>query len=135
MASNRLKVVTKDECLALLRQASIGRVALTVRAMPEIHPVAFGLLDESVVFRAGRGTMLHAAARGTIVAFEADGFDLDAFQGWSVLVVGPAVEVTDPGEIATTREHLVGHWVPDDEDHVVRIGAHQISGRRIGPPS
>jgi nitroimidazol reductase NimA-like FMN-containing flavoprotein (pyridoxamine 5'-phosphate oxidase superfamily) len=131
MPSSRLEAVSKEDCLTLLRQAAIGRVAVSVGAIPEIFPVNFCLIDDAIVFRAARGTKLLTASRETVVAFEVDDFDVDNRQGWSVLVVGPSDEVTEPEEIATARERLADGWVPGDPDHVLRITPHRVSGRRI----
>ncbi len=131
MPSGRLEVISKEDCLALLRQATIGRVAVSAGAIPEIFPVHFCLIDDAIVFRAGRGTTLHKASRHAVVAFEVDDFDIDGRHGWSVLVVGPSEEVTQPEEIATAKQRLVDGWVPGARDHVLRIPLHRISGRRI----
>jgi uncharacterized protein len=131
MPSGRLEVVSKEGCLALLRQATMGRVAVTVGAIPEIFPVNFCLIDDAIVFRTGPGTKLYAASRRAIVAFEVDEFDVDDRHGWSVLVVGPSEEVTQPDEITKARRQLADGWVPGDRDHVLRIAPHRVSGRRI----
>jgi uncharacterized protein len=131
MPSGRLRTISNEECLVLLRQVAIGRVAVTVGAMPEILPVHFALIDDAIVFRAGRDTRLHTASRGTVLAFEVDGFDMDARHGWSVLVVGPSDEVTEPGEVVAARQLLADDWVPADEDHVLCITPHRVTGRRI----
>jgi nitroimidazol reductase NimA-like FMN-containing flavoprotein (pyridoxamine 5'-phosphate oxidase superfamily) len=129
--SSRLEVVSKEDCLALLRQATIGRVAVSVGAIPEIFPVNFRLIDDAIVFRAGRGTRLHTATRDAVVAFEVDDFNLDLRHGWSVLVVGPSDEITQPDEVFMAKEQLDDGWVPADREHVLRIIPHRVSGRRI----
>jgi uncharacterized protein len=57
-----------------------------------------------VVFRTGEGTKLDAAIVGSRVAFEVDETDAAARTGWSVVVRGEAVEVTDPAELARLRK-------------------------------
>jgi uncharacterized protein len=131
MPTGRLKVISREECLALLRQGAIGRVAVSVGAIPEIFPVRYCLIDDAIVFRAGRDTRLHMASRQAVLAFEVDEFDIDACHGWSVLVVGRSDEVTDPDEIAIARQRLADDWVPADDDHVLRIAPHRVTGRRI----
>ncbi len=133
MPSGRLEVISKEDCLALLRQAAIGRVAVSVGALPEIFPVNFCLIDDLIFFLAARGTSLHAATREAVVAFQVDDFDLDARRGWSVLVVGPSAEVIQPDEITIARAQLDDGWVPGDPDHILRITPHRVSGRRIAP--
>ena len=64
---------------------------------PVVFPVNFVLDRHRVVYRTGEGTKLDAAYRGSRVAFEIDGTDTAARTGWSVLVRGEAIEVTDRG--------------------------------------
>jgi len=131
MARSTIEVVSKEDCLALLGQAAIGRVAVSVGAIPEIFPVHFRLIDDAIFFQAVRGTKLHAASREAVVAFQVDEFDVDARRGWSVLVVGPSQEVTRPDEAVVARQQLDDGWVPGDPDHILRITPHRVSGRRI----
>ena len=69
------EVLDEEECYALLAGASLGRVGVTVGAMPAIFPVNFALVGHHVVFSTGLGTKLTAALAGSVVAFEADWAD------------------------------------------------------------
>jgi nitroimidazol reductase NimA-like FMN-containing flavoprotein (pyridoxamine 5'-phosphate oxidase superfamily) len=132
MATGSLKVLTRGECLALLGQAGIGRVGVSLGAIPEVFPVHFCLMGDAIVFRTGAGTKLHAASHGAVVAFEVDEFEIDARCGWSVLVIGRSGRVRHPVEIHEARQQLQPDgWVPGDRDQIVRIMPHKISGRRI----
>ena len=131
MSTSRLDVLSREECLALLRLAKIGRVGLTVRAIPEILPVHFCLIDDAIVFRAANDTSLHTASQRAILAFEADEFDVDDRQGWSVLVVGPSSELIQAEQIETARRELADDWVTGDHDRVLRITPQRVSGRRL----
>jgi len=130
MPNARLEVLSEEDCRALLRQGAIGRVAVSVGAIPEIFPVNFCLIDDSIFFRTARGTKLFAAALGAVVAFQVDNFDVGARQGWSVLVVGPTDEVTQPDEIARAKSQLDEGWVPGGPDRVLRVTPYRVSGRR-----
>lgn len=135
MPSSKLEAISKEDCLALLGKATIGRVALSVGAIPEIFPVNFCLIDDAIVFRAARGTRLHKGSRDAVVAFQVDDFDVDARHGWSVLVVGLANEITEPEAVAMARHHLDDGWVVGDEDDILHITPHRVSGRRIAAHS
>jgi len=135
VARGRISILTPDECLALLTDARLGRVGVTVASLPEIFPVNFCVIDGDVVFRTGEGTKLHMATREAVVAFEVDQFDVDSQCGWSVLVVGTCSEERDPNRVLDARRQLPDDWVPGDRDHVVRITPHKVSGRRISVPS
>lgn len=131
MSSGKLEVLSKDECLVLLGQAKVGRVGVSVRAIPEIFPVNFCLLEGAIVFRTAEGTKLHAATHDAVLAFEVDDFDDDVRRGWSVLVIGHSSEVTEPSEINAARRLLSDTWVPPERYYVIRIAPERVTGRRI----
>ena len=131
MSARQLEVLSTEECLSLLRQAEVGRVAVTVGAIPEIFPVNYCLLDSTIAFRTGEGTKLHAATHRAVVAFEVDHFDPEVQRGWSVLVVGHAGEITDPQQVTAARRLLSDTWVPVDRHHVISIALDRVTGRRI----
>ena len=90
------EVLDEEECYALLAGASLGRVGVTVGAMPAIFPVNFALVGRHVVFSTGLGTKLTAALAGSVVAFEADWADETGGAAWSVQAVGRSTLV-EPG--------------------------------------
>src|SRR3974377_345971 len=92
--------LSKSECFGLLARAGVGRVAFVDDLGPMVLPVNFVLDRHMVVFRTDGGAKLDAAGRGSRVAFEVDGTDEAARTGWSVVIRGEAVEVTDPAELA-----------------------------------
>lgn len=126
-----LDVLTEQECYRLLRQhaTAVGRVGVSVAAVPEILPVNFAMIDKDIVFRTGRGTKLHTATDGAVLAFEVD--DADDSSGWSVLVIGRSTEVTEAAEVVAALAVIADGWVPGEHEHVVRITPFRVSGRRI----
>lgn len=132
MTSRNLEILSREECMDLLRTQAVGRVGLQFGTAPAVLPVVFGLLDDDVVFRTDPGTKLTAALMGVMVAFEVDHADVVSRTGWSVLVVGKAEEVRD----RATREKVealgIEPWAPEGRDHVVRISTRSITGRRLG---
>jgi uncharacterized protein len=126
--------LTKSECFALLARERLGRVAVVDDRGPVVFPVNFVLDRHMVVFRAGEGTKLDAACRGSRVAFEIDGADAAAHTGWSVLVRGEAIEVTGPAELARLRKLPLDPWAPGPKTHYVRILPAVLTGRRIWAP-
>jgi uncharacterized protein len=99
-----------------------------------VFPVNFVLDRQMVVFRTDAGTKLDAACHGSRVAFEIDGTDTAARTGWSVLVRGEAIEVTDPAELARLRKRRLDPWAPGDKAQFVRILPAALTGRRISAP-
>jgi uncharacterized protein len=130
----RWQEMTKSECFALLARAHLGRVAVVDDCGPAVFPVNFVLDRHMVVFRTDEGTKLDAACRGSRVAFEVDGTDPANRAGWSVLVRGEAIEVTDPDELARLRKRPLHPWAPGARTHYVRILPAALTGRRISAP-
>ncbi|MBE8524741.1 pyridoxamine 5'-phosphate oxidase family protein [Amycolatopsis sp. H6(2020)] len=85
-------LLDRQQCLALLRTASLGRVIYTHRAMPAVRPVRFTVVDDAVVFAVPPGSPLYAGARDAVVAFEVDEFAADLGAGWYVSLLGRATE-------------------------------------------
>ena len=90
-----LELLTEADCLLLLAGAEIGRVGVSVGALPAIFPVNYRVENGQIFFRTGEGVKLRAALDHTVVAFEVDQANVDLQEGWSVLVVGMASEVAD----------------------------------------
>jgi uncharacterized protein len=121
------------ECLRLLASVTVGRVGVTIDALPAVLPVNFVMSEGAVVFRTVPGTKLDAATAGAVVAFEADDHGTaDAPGGWSVLVRGIARELTLPSELAKARALPLEPWAWDcGADRFVRIEPRVLTGRRI----
>jgi nitroimidazol reductase NimA-like FMN-containing flavoprotein (pyridoxamine 5'-phosphate oxidase superfamily) len=124
--------LTWDECLDRLRIGSIGRIAVTHRALPAIVPVNYVLSGSRVMFRTEPGGMLARACAGTVVAFEVDELDPEGRSGWSVLVVGQA-ELLDGSAALRAAEAGLVAAVGSGRDQFVAISIGQLSGRLIQP--
>ena len=122
-----LEVLSPGECYRLLRLRSLGRVGLVVNGEPLVYPVRYRLVKGSVLFRAAAGTTLSAGTAGALVTFEADWFDDQAHQGWSVLAVGRALAVDAD---APAGSGLRRPWAAGPH-HLVQITPGAITGRRI----
>ena len=130
---NGLQILGRHECLALLRTVHLGRVAVSMRALPVIVPVRYALLGEDVVFRTGTGTRLGACAEHAVVAFEADHVDPETGAAWSVCVTGMAWEMRRPDEIHEAGTLALEVLPGASMDHFVRIRADVVTGRRVVP--
>jgi len=127
----QVRELTRSECFELLASAPLGRVAVTDDLGPVVFPVSFVLDRHTVVFRTEAGTKLDAAGRGSRVCFEADGIDVAALAGWSVIVRGEITEVTEESELARLRELPLRVWAVGPRNHYVRILPAVLTGRRI----
>lgn len=130
---NGLEVLDRETSLALLATATLGRIGVTSAALPTIFPVNFWFDGERILVRTTEGTKLHAATAGAVVAFEVDDFDPLYHSGWSVVVTGPATELTDPADLERVEHQPLPHWAPRIDGHVVAIDPAIVSGRRIVP--
>lgn len=129
---SRLKILTHDECMGLLRSHRFfGRIGYSVDGVPIILPINFVVDGDSIVFSTTRGSKLSWLSNHSRVSFQADhGRPLDQ-SGWSVLVHGVAQEVTDPAAVAAFQLGPLRSWAVPSEEHWVRISIDEISGRRL----
>lgn len=119
------------DCLALLRSVPVGRLVYHENVLPEIRPVNFAVVGDSVVIWSVPGSE-HASITGQVVAFEADEIDTATRSGWSVVVIGKAEHAPDAAELARSLPPGQGPWVAGPFERTVRIPIVRISGRRLG---
>lgn len=127
---NGLEVLDRAECVRLLGTRSLGRIAISVDALPTILPVNYVVVgDDQVVMRTRRGSRLSRATRNAVVAFEVDEFDDTWGEGWSVMVRGVAREVQP--DTAPPPRTTVWPWQDTAETRLVGISLDLVSGRRL----
>lgn len=126
-----LEILDRQQCLALLATAPIGRIVFTHRALPAVQPVNFVLDGEAIVIRTSPGSKLTGAIHDAVVAFEADEFDLDERSGWSVTAVGHATLVLDEPERRRLEALPLRPWAPGKRHHILRIPVDVVTGRRL----
>jgi len=131
LIDNGLEILSPEQCHDLLRRNTVGRVAVTIAALPAIFPVNYAVHDGDIVFLTGEGTKLRAAADGAVVAFQIDHFDEAVRTGWSVMAIGLAQEMTDADDVAWARGLGLQPFAAGDRTHIIRIRPEFISGRRI----
>jgi nitroimidazol reductase NimA-like FMN-containing flavoprotein (pyridoxamine 5'-phosphate oxidase superfamily) len=106
----------------------MGRIGISVGALPTIMPINFRVDGDRILFRTGVGTKLDAATRGAVVAFEVDDFDPMYHSGWSVVVTGVAHEVDDADDQAMST---TPRWAPGQSERLVEVSLDHVSGRRL----
>ncbi|MGH2871377.1 MAG: pyridoxamine 5'-phosphate oxidase family protein [Solirubrobacteraceae bacterium] len=128
--------LSRPECLDLLEAQHFGRLIVGLKGTPVIRPLnyVFDRVSQSVVFRTGPGSKLHALTRAGTATFEIDRFDPALGEGWSVIIRGVITEVTAPGEIERARRLGLNRWPGGPMPHWVRIRAWTVSGRRVVSP-
>lgn len=127
-----LEILAVDACRDRLRHAHVARIGFLDHGEMSVLPVNIAMDDHDVVFRTGPGSKLSAAAMGSPVCVEIDGWDDLSHTGWSVLARGTASTVDDDHEIARLDQLPVRPWAtPDQRTHWVRVTVNEITGRRI----
>ncbi|MCC5953466.1 MAG: pyridoxamine 5'-phosphate oxidase family protein [Acidimicrobiia bacterium] len=129
-----LEMLSRDECLALLDTASVGRIGLSEDALPVIFPVNFVVDGDRVVIGTADGVKLTAASRQLVVAFQADSWDPLRHTGWSVLVRGTASAIEDPAEVAAAERLPLRPWGRPRPVRYISIALELVEGRRLDQP-
>jgi uncharacterized protein len=129
-----LENLDRRVCLDLLSSVPVGRLGLSINALPVVLPVNF-VFDrpaDRIVLRTVEGGKLRAALSGAIVAFEVDHIDPVSHTGWSVLVRGSSHVLTDADDLERAKRLPLRPWAVDDPgDYWVAITTDLVSGRRI----
>jgi nitroimidazol reductase NimA-like FMN-containing flavoprotein (pyridoxamine 5'-phosphate oxidase superfamily) len=131
LTDDGLEILSAEECHDLLGRGTIGRVAVTVAALPAIFPVNYALLDGRIVFRTGEGTKLDGALSGNPVVFEVDGLDPESKRAWSAVVKGEAGMPESTQDIVETLELPIFPWQGGIKSRYVRIRPDEVTGRRF----
>ncbi len=130
-----LELLSEEECWRLLESGEVGRVAITMHALPVIFPVNYAVIDATIVFRTSSGSKLAAATGQAVVAFEVDDYERTDRSGWSVLVVGRSKVVHDLDVTAKILATDLEPWAGGRRTDLVRITPGFVSGRRIVHPN
>lgn len=128
-----LEVIQEDECLELLEQHTLGRIAVVVHGQPQIFPVNYAMSGRIVVFLTGAGTIL-ANAPDSKVAFEVDSYDPSTGVGWSVMVQGTAHDATDSFDDVSWAARAAAPLplAPGARPYRMALDPSRITGRRFG---
>jgi uncharacterized protein len=129
-----LELLDEDEARRLLASGEVGRVGITLGALPAIFPVNYRLVDDAIVFRTAPGSKMSAAVAGAVVAFEVDDYGVWDRSGWSVLVVGQAHVVEDPALQRAADAAALEPFADGARTAMVRIAPTFVSGRRLVHP-
>ena len=65
-----LELLSEEQCRQLLAGGEVGRVGITIGALPAIFPVNYRVIDGSIHFWTAPGSKMSAAVAGAVVAFE-----------------------------------------------------------------
>lgn len=130
MVDEGLEILDEDECWRLVSMPGIGRVGVTVGALPAIFPVNYTVAGRTIVFRTAPGTKLRAAVEHAVVVFEVDHADPMYHDGWSVQIVGVAQPLSVDVHDARGMPRVTP-WAPGERANYVCIRPELVTGRRI----
>lgn len=129
-AGRAFEVLDEEECLNLLDKGWLGRVVITIGAIPAVFPVNYCVESGAIYFLTGSGTKLAAALRSAVVTFQVDEVDPVYHHGWSVMAVGAATVVHEES-VRRAVGHRLYPWAPGRRRHLVQIWPDMVTGRRI----
>jgi nitroimidazol reductase NimA-like FMN-containing flavoprotein (pyridoxamine 5'-phosphate oxidase superfamily) len=127
------------ECIQLLNDqlsggSGVGVVAFVGDDGPEVIPVSFGLVADTLLICTETHGRLARYADGQPIAFELHDLEPALRAGWSVVVRGVA-RVHDRATETVKLGADVAPWAPGEHDAVVYLPVTRISGRQISPGS
>jgi len=129
--------LSEAECMELLADGRLGRLVYTSRygltAMPVVYKIdagsiVFGTWDPVLFDEELRTGIAHAEYQ---VAVEADQLDLEAREGWMVLVRGAAHHLDTEAERAAISGAGLEPWIEGVPAHFIRVTPTTLWGNRV----
>ena len=117
-------------CWRMIARTGFGRVCFVDGDDVVVLPVNTAVHGRRLIFRTRSGSSL-ARIAGAKVGVEADHTDRVSESGWSVVVRGRLVDVTDSPEVQGWDEHSVHPWAPPPRDRWMMIEPIKVTGRLI----
>jgi nitroimidazol reductase NimA-like FMN-containing flavoprotein (pyridoxamine 5'-phosphate oxidase superfamily) len=131
-----VELLSEADSLALLASRKLGRLVYTSRYGLTALPVTYRVDDGSVVLGTWDPVLFDEDLRTGIahaeyhVAVEADQIDVDAREGWFVLVQGAAHHLDTDEERAPFIDAGLEPWVEGVPAHFIRVNPTSIWGNR-----
>ncbi|MFE3459610.1 pyridoxamine 5'-phosphate oxidase family protein [Nocardiopsis aegyptia] len=130
--------MTRHECMALIEHGGVGRVAFVEPEgrVPLVQPVHYAVTGSDVCFRASAVSALARALShdggAHDVGFQADRLVGTPWQGWTVLVTGPATLIRDSHEAHAAHAAAPAcPWSAGEREVRVRIVPAEVTGHRV----
>ena len=133
MSDTTLEIIPRETCLDLLRENTVGRIAVIEGDYPVVLPVNYRLAPAEqqtfIAIRTRPGNVVDRS--GPPVAFEIDGIDAYHRTGWSVLIRGKLHHMIDMQRRSWPGLLDPQPWVQEDRDAWLFIEPESITGRRL----
>jgi nitroimidazol reductase NimA-like FMN-containing flavoprotein (pyridoxamine 5'-phosphate oxidase superfamily) len=139
-AGRVLEPLSKAECLRLLADGGLGRLVYSSRYGPMALPVVYMIDGESIVLGTWDPALFDEDLRTGIanaeyqVAVEADQIDVEAREGWIVLVRGAAHHLDTEAERAAVIGAGLEPWIDGVPAHFIRVNPTSTWGNRVLRP-
>ena len=123
--------------MELLANETLGRLVYTSRYGPTALPVTYKIDQGSIVLGTWDPVLFDEDLRTGIeqaeyrVALEADQIDVEAREGWFVLVQGAAHHLDTEAEQVSFIDAGLDPWVEGVPAHFIRVNPSSIWGNRI----
>jgi hypothetical protein len=127
-----VQILSRKECIDLLGEVPVGRVAVAIGALPAIFPVNFQVWGEDLIlFCAMKGSRLARSTDNAVIAFQADSYDHEQHTGWTVSSVGLSTCVPSRDD-SGLRGVAPDPWVTGhDPELLIQLRLGEITGHRI----
>ncbi len=116
--------ISEERCWALLATASVGRLALSVHALPAIYPVHYYLDGRKIVACLGHHQIPQRSLQHAVVAFAADAIDPASRSGWVVHVLGRSTLAQQPGPDTACGQPGAGQLVNIEPESISYHAVH-----------
>lgn len=115
--------LSESVCRAMLASRSVGRLALSVRALPVILPVQYDFDGDFITICLGGNDVPPASVADAVAAFSVDDIQVDISLGWTVHVLGTIGPPRSPGAPTDCGQVPAGP--------LVQMTPAAITGRRL----
>ncbi len=135
-----LEPLSEAECMRLLANGGVGRLVYNSRYGPTALPIVYRIDREAIVLGTWDPALFDEDLRTGIehaefqVAVEADEIDLEAREGWIVLVRGAAHHLDTEAERAPLIDAGLEPWIEGVPAHFIRVKPTSTWGNRINRP-
>jgi nitroimidazol reductase NimA-like FMN-containing flavoprotein (pyridoxamine 5'-phosphate oxidase superfamily) len=136
-AGRVLEPLSEAECMGLLADGGLGRLVYNSRYGPMALPVVYRIDGESIVLGTWDPALFDEDLRTGIanaeyqVAVEADQIDLEAREGWIVLVRGAAHHLDSEAERAAVIGAGLEPWIDGVPAHFIKVSPTGTWGNRV----
>ena len=110
-AAGEFDPMSDEDAWAFLLDGTVGRIGLSVSAMPAILPVHYTIVEQTIVVPISPGSVTAAAAAGAVVAFAVDDYERPNSSLRNVLALGTAEVIRDSRAVTVIRiapQRLIG---------------------------